>query len=400
MGCDKRYGLREVWVAPESAPNAPATFAATNYLYRCTGSTFPAVYREMLDNGEATGTRGQSTPFLGAQNDLSWDVTVMIPDAASMSDPTSLPESLQSLFWAAGFGGDVGPASWVPGEAGTVVMAIKAGSACGRTIQLLGMDRDKRQLELLTGAVVSQVVFTFSRSDVCTIQFSGVAAQKYEATAPAISASQLGNTTFSAKVASSYDMALPTFPQLAGVDLTLPGASAAVISIDGAGQTITLASDLSASTITARTQSYFAAPKNDALAYDMVSPDAWAVSSTVAAVQSATLTLETGQTYGELTTEAKYPTEILSGQAKVTANFTAYLVDANMALPYRSGDSFRIHLAPTAEYFEIANAILTEAPAIDLSSVDTAASGDFSLQGGETGSFASDGFLDTLVLNA
>ena len=402
MGCDKRYGLREVWVAPEASPNSPATFADTNYLYHCTGSTFPAVYREALDNGEATGTRGQSMPFYGAQNELAWDVTVMCPASSELATPASLPESLQSLFWAAGFGSDSGPSSWTPGQSGQVVMAVKAGSACGRTIQLLGLDRDKRQLELLTGAVVSQVVLTFSRSDVCTIQFSGVAAQKYEATAPSIAVADISNTTFNAVVVSSFGMALPTSPAiLTGVDLTLPGASSELASINGSAGQITLKADLSSSTITATTQSYWAAPKDPSLAYDVLSPDGWSSSSAIAATQSATITLETGQTYGELTTAAQYPTEILSGQAKVTASATAYLVDSNMASSYRSSAGFSIYLLPgqTGTYFGIAAARLTEAPAIDLSSVDTPASGDFSLQAGEDNTYSAYGFLDTLFVN-
>lgn len=402
MGCDKRYGLREVWVAPEASPNTPAIFADTNYLYHCTGSNFPAVYRETLDNGEATGTRGQSMPFYGAQNELAWDVTVMIPDSSAMASPASLPESLQSLFWAAGFGSDTGPASWTPGQSGTVKMAVKAGSACGRTLQFLGLDRDKRQLELLTGAVVSQVVLTFSRSDICTMQFSGVAAQKYEATAPQIAVADIGNTTFNVVAVSSFGMALPTSPAtLGGVELSLPGASADLASIDGSAGQITLQADLSGSTITATTQSYWAAPKDPSLAYDVLSPDGWSSSTAIEATQSATITLETGQTYGELTTAAQYPTEILSGQAKVTASATAYLVDSNMASSYRSQAAFNVYLLPgqTGTYFGIAAARLTEAPAIDLSSVDTPASGDFNLQAGEDDTFGAIGFLDTLFVN-
>lgn len=403
MGCDKRYGLREVWVAPEASPNAPATFADTNYLYHCTGSNFPAVYREVLDNGEATGTRGQSMPFEGAQNELSFDVTVMMP--GPLKWPGNWPESLQALFWAAGFGSDTGPSSWAPGVSGTVVMAVKAGSACGRTIQLLGLDRDKRQLELLTGAVISQVVLTYSRTDVCTIQFSGVAAQKYEATAPVIAVADISNTTFSAVAVSSYGMALPTSPAiLTGISLGLPGASAELSSINGGAGQITLKSDLSSSTITAATQSYWSAPKDASLAYSILSPDAWSLGAgSLDAVQSATLTLESGQSYGELTTAAQYPSEILSGQAKVTASLTAYLVDANMATSYRTAAALKICHLPggidTIGAWNVAAARLTEAPAIDLSSVDTPASGDFSLQAGEDESFISDGFLDTVFIN-
>ena len=402
MGCDKRYGLREVWVAPEASPNSPATFADVNYLYHCTGSTFPAVYREALDNGEATGTRGQSMPFYGAQNELSWDVTVMMPASTEFADPTYLPESLQSLFWAAGFGSDSGPSGWISGQSGQVIMAIKAGSACGRTIQLLGLDRDKRQLELLTGCVVSQVVLTFSRTDVCTIQFSGVAAQKYEATAPVIAPADISNTTYNAVAVTSFGMALPTSPAiLTGVSLTLPNATAELASVNGAAGTITLKTDLSASPISVATQSYWSARKDPSLAYSVLSPDSWSIGSGIDAVQSATITLESGQGYGELTTEAQYPTEILSGQAKVTASVTAYLVDANMASSFRSSASLGVYLLPggSGYYWGIAAARLTEAPAIDLSSVDTPASGDFSLQAGEDNTYSAYGFLDTLFVN-
>lgn len=400
MGCDKRYGLREVWVAPEASPNTPATFAAKNYLYHCTGSTFPAVYQEALENGEATGTRGQSMPFMGAQNELSWDVTVMMPSSAEMADPTDLPESLQSLFWAAGFGYDAGPSSWQPGNA-SVTMGVRCSSACGRTIQLIGLDRDKRQLELLTGCVVSQVVLNFSRTDICTIQFSGIAAQKYEATAPIIAPADVGNTSFSCPCVSSYGMALPTSPAiLTGVSLQVMLATSELASINGTAGQVTLKADVSGSGISAPWQGEWSVPKNASLAYNTLSPDSWTVGSGIDAVQSATITLETGQGYGELTTAAKYPTEILSGQAKVTASVTAYLVDSNMASVYRQGAAFAVHLTPNASghYWGITEARLTEAPAIDLSSVDTPASGDFALQGGETGAYLP-AFLDTLFTN-
>ena len=390
MGCDKRYGLREIWVAPEASPNTPATFEGDNYLQHCTGSNFPAVYRENLDNAEATGNRGQSTPFSGAQNELAWDVTIMTPDSAAWGNPASLPESLQALLWAAGFGK----------QSGQVIMAVAAGSACGRTIQLIGLDRDKRQLELLTGAVVSQVVFTFSRTDVCTIQFSGTAAQKFQSVAPIIDpAYDLESTTLTARNRSSYDASLPTSPAvLTGVALTLPDASAELASIDYSE--ITLKTDFSGSTITAPTQAFWSIDRPASDPYDVLSPDSWRGGG-FSSVQSATITMETGQGYGELTTAAQYPTEILSGQVKISANVTAYLVDNNSGRTgFDTGSQFSIGLLPVGgRSINIENAKLSEIPAFDLSNVDTPASGDFSLVGGEINSFISYGFLDTLFVN-
>lgn len=402
MGCDKRYGLREVWVAPEASPNTPAIFGQNNYLQHCTASNFPAVYRENLENQEATGNRGQSLAFDGAQAELSWDVTVMLPTSAEMAAPASLPESLQALFWAAGFGGATAPAYWIPGASGIVKMGMTAGSACGRTIQLIGLDRDKRQLELLMGAVVSQIVLTFSRTEPCTIQFSGVAAQKWEATAPVIAPSDITAKTLSGAYAKgSYDAALPTSPAvLSGVELTLAGESAELSSIIPSTNEITIKSDFSSASISTDTQSFWNIAKPSTY-YAVLSPDSWSLED-IDAVQSATLTVETGQTYGELTTAAQYPTEILSGQVKVTANATAYLTDANSGtLDYSSLYRLRIYLLPgkTGTYFGITAAKLTESPAIDLSNVDTPASGDFSFAGGETGTFKSTGFLDTIFVN-
>lgn len=398
MGCDKRYGLREVWVAPEASPNSPATYTQDNYLQHCTGSNFPALYRENLENGEATGNRGQSQAFDGAQAELAWDVTVIMPDNSTIGTPASLPESLQSLFWAAGFGSDSGPSAWTPTH-GAYTMDIQANSACGRTIQLIGLDRDKRQLELLTGAVVSQITLTYSRSDICTIQFSGTAAQKYEATAPRIPTSMLGNTDFSTEARSSFGLALPTSPAiLTGVSLTLPGASSELASITSSS--ITLKADLSSSTITARTQSYWSIAK-PSTTYDVLSPDSWSVDG-FGSVQSATLTMETGQAYGELTTEAQYPTELLSGQVKVTASVTAYLIDANIGtMLYDSGNPLYIYHSPglSGHAWTMQSAKFTERPAIDLSSVDTPASGDFSLQGGETQNQITNNALDVLYLS-
>ena len=119
-------------------------------------------------------------------------------------------------------------------------------------------------------------------------------------------------------------------------------------------------------------------------------------------VQSATLTMETGQTYGELTTQAQYPTEILSGQVKITASVTAYIVDLNTGnLSYDGGSPLSVFFAPnkTGTALKIASAKLTEYPALDLSNVDTPASGDFSFAAGETGTLIVDGALDTLYVD-
>lgn len=400
MGCDKRYGLREVWVAPEASPNLPATFGQENYLQHCTGSGFPALYREALDNAEATGTRGQSMPFEGSQAELAWDVTVMAPAGAIFGNIASdMPESLQALFWAGGFGGDTGPASWLPALSTGEKMVIKAGSACGRTLQLIGLDRDKRQLELLTGAVVSQLVISLSRTDVCTIQFSGVAAQKYEATAPVLAPGMEGQTTQGAIVRSSFDAALPTSPAvLSGLELVLDGEAQEVASISGASGTITLKSAFSGA-ISSDTQTYWSVDKPAVTSfYDVLDPNGWTCAA-LESIQTATVTMETGQTYGELTTAAPYPSEILSGQVKVSASVSAYLVDANMATVFDgNGASLLSFGLGGGAALSIAQARITERPAIDLGNVDTPASGDFAFTAGEGGTFASNGALDTLYV--
>lgn len=401
MGCDKRYGLREVWVAPEASPNLPATFGQENYLQHCTGSNFPALYREALENAEATGTRGQSMPFEGSQAELAWDVTVMAPAGAIYGAISSdMPESLQALFWAAGFGGDTGPASWLPALSTGEKMVIKAGSACGRTLQLIGLDRDKRQLELLTGALVSQVVISLSRTDVCTIQFSGVAAQKYEATAPVLAPGMEGLTNQGAIVRSSFYAVLPTSPAiLSGLELVLTGDAQEVATLDGYSETIILKNAWTA-VISSDTQTYWHVDKPAVSSfYSVLDPNAWTCAA-LDSIQTATVTMETGQTYGELTTAAPYPSEILSGQVKVSASISAYLVDANMATVFDgSGAALLSFGLGSGAALSIAKARITERPAIDASSVDTPASGDFAFTAGEDGTFASAGALDTLYIN-
>lgn len=406
MGCDKRYGLRDVWVAPEAFQFSPAVFADTNYLQHCIGSNFPAVYRENLENQEATGNRGQSLAFDGAQNEIAWDVTVMVPASSVMGTPGSLPESLQALFWAAGFGSQLGPSSWTPGATG-ILMGMTAKSACGRTIQLAGLDRDKRQLELLTGAVVSQVAFSFSRTDMCTIQFSGVAGMKFEALAPILGTGDLSSTTLTATTTTTFGVNLLNSPNhLTGIDLTLPGASGELDIIHGNNQ-ITLDNDLSASTITGDTQSYWSIPK-PSTTYAVMSPADWSVSG-FDSVQTASATVETGQGYGELTTQFGWPSELLSAQVKVSGSITAYIVDSNLTAihNYETGAEFKINFdggvdgtAPAGAYLDFKTVKLTEVPAYDLSSVDTPASGDFSFQAGESGTFSSNDFLDTISLLA
>lgn len=406
MGCDKRYGLRDVWVAPEAGQFLPGVYTDQNYLQHCIGSNFPSVYRENLENQEATGTRGQSLAFDGAQNELAWDVTVMVPSSTVMGTPGSLPESLQSLFWAAGFGSQTGPSSWTPGATG-ILMGMTAGSACGRTIQLVGLDRDRRQLELLTGAVVSQVSFSFSRTDMCTIQFSGVAGMKFEALAPVLGTGDLSSTTLTATTTTTFAADLLNSPlHLTGIDLTLPGASGELDIIHGANQ-ITLDNDLSASTITGDTQSYWSIPKPSS-SYAVMSPADWCIGG-FDSVQSAAATIETGNTYGELTAQYGWPSELLSGQVKVTGSVTAYIVDSNLTAVhnYEAGAELKINLdggaqgtTPAGAYLDFKQIKLTEVPAYDLSSVDTPASGDFSWQAGESWTNIGNGFLDTVALLA
>lgn len=386
MGCDKLYGTRQVWIGPEAFANDAIVFTGDDFIPGLTASTFPALTYDMLDNTQATGHRGQSTSIKGSQAELSWDLTLLLP--GDLKNIASYPRGVASLFWAAGFGGDAAPGSgWDPTLGTSHDAVITAKSACGRTIQMASLDRDNKQIEILTGCVVSQVVFNYSRGDAPTVVFSGVAARKLEAAQIYVTAYGPTDYISDAVTRTSYNSDWSLGGWSDGFTITADGDTTHLSSIYNGG----VAHGVFAGSGTTPAYATISGPTPTA-SLTGLGPEDWSISNALslpAYAQSASITIETGQGYGELTTEQPWPTEILSGQVKVSGSITAYITDAvrDLVIGLESNAPQEIQVGPTSGgggYIAMP-ATLTEAPAIDLNSVDTPASGDITFSAYQTG---------------
>lgn len=393
MGCDKRYGLRQIWIAAESAQCVPATFTADNWL-ATTGSTFPAMYRNQLDNNESLPGRGQSASLDGAQNELAFDITLNLPrlaDDEGLSAAGLKPYAL--LWWALGSNGN-DPADCAEritmGDDGDAHIAIQSYTTCGRTLCVAGLDRDGINLEILQGCVISQAVINLSTTEQPTIVFSGVASRKVEViqeaktTAPTAGSNAWAcRTSFglTTEVASAY---------FSGVYLVAPsGETTPIKNFDG-GHINIAAWGTAPETVSGLYTFALSMPSSIPTISRVTTAD-WAISGVAA--NTATVTIEGGNHYGELTTAAQYPTEMLSGQAKVSGSFSAYLTDEVIKMADVTSDLL-ITLGDSKDNIILSKIKFTERPQLDLSSVDDAATGEFSF--GAFGSNDGRGNLSTI----
>lgn len=375
MSCSKRYGGGAVYVTREDDFNTAITISSYQYL-ACQSMTMPALTRELIENQELRTDRFSNESYRGKQGDLSWELTITIP--VNELNGMSLPPAYADLIWAAGFDGSV----------------LNSSAVCNRTLQIVRSDRDGSLIEILNGCIVQQAVWTFSTTELCTLAFSGVASTKTELTGGAFID---GTDIDYASGTTSLDLSgiLPDirnswrefFPD---EEIGLPtGIKIQLVNGDGATElstnaitsdsyTVVLSSALTQA-INGVTAVYYKLPTPASTSkFTKLEPEGWVISVDDYQVpaKSATLTLETGLSYGELTAGDVVPTERLSGQAKVSGSISCYL-DNEVLSRFSNDFDFKIITSLDRTITTTGHAELTEHPSFELS-IDDAASGDFS----------------------
>lgn len=384
MACDKRYGGRRIWLSAEAAPNTPATFIQDSFLIT-TGSTFPALSYEVVENGEIKGGRGQYTHIAGSQSELNFELTTYLPDFTEFAE--SQDKSLALLFWALGSNID-DPAfcqdkiDLAGGNNKTAVIALRNSSTCGRTLQIAGLDRDGLTCEILSGCLISQAVITLNRTEQPSITFSGVASKKYELN------SFLGQNlsgVVGAPVRASYK-SNSGYGYFSGLYIVAPNGAKAPINEVSEGSIVIGSFDKEPPVD--RCRYIFELPTPANMPVLRVKPENWGLYSAdninilELACQSLTITIEGGNRYGELTTAAPWPTEILSGQVKISGQMGLYVNDEyfNLISILSQGEKEIIFkYSDIAEtYIKLGSVKIGEVPAVELSSNDEAATVELS----------------------
>ena len=124
-------------IAAEYEPCTPVAYDNCIAI-NVTDVSFPALYRQKVENAALHSHRGSLAGFNGAQAELSFSFTSLAPaDIAS----------LKPILWAAGIDDDG---------------SVFANNAAGRTLQLVRYDRDGLMLESLSGCIISSIAFNFS----------------------------------------------------------------------------------------------------------------------------------------------------------------------------------------------------------------------------------------------
>lgn len=367
--CTKRYGSRQIWVTSESDD------VLDDYWMAVTAATIPALYRENVENTESRPGRGQALGFKGAQAALDWELTAYLPNFTDDLADNDGFAPYRDILWAAG--SEVGGSQSLGMG---YVARFASGSACGRRLNIVSLDRDGRSLEILTGAVVSQIVFNLSTTEQPTIVFSGSASKKFELDAFNLTAAPTGTTITTDAARSSFNFAFDSSG--GGISLIAPSGETTTITEISNGQI--------------KINAFQTAPTTGAGEYRIklpipstlpnlprVSTSDWAgPNGSSHPVTAATITIETGIKYGDITVSSPAPDEILSGQFKVTGSITGFLTNdfkSLMVKQYDQGNQIdNIKIGEFSIYW--GNSRGTELPALDLSSVDEAATGEFSFQ--------------------
>lgn len=375
MSCFKKYGPGRVNVMPESTPGQAVTLDS-QYDFRAQACTFGAMYRETLDNTAVRANRGANKPFEGAQSELSWSIDYIIPQGVS--------------------GASEGYKALLTGLGRSANGNMEPNAICNRSLQIARCDRDALLVEVMNGCIVSQAEFAFSTSDMPKVTFSGVARSKLELhgqeleSALSVSAGQEDIDITPPHVIARYSywmMGSNSSVHSAPIDgikviFTTPNGKINASLTALSEEEFSADFDTPIETSTTITGFYFDIPSagTDSDIFVTTTSD-WNLEkvdfpdNTNLPVSSCNVTIESGLSYGNLTTGQIVPSAILSGQSNITGSFSMYLDEE--ADDLMAADEVNLQLHTTSGGLMMPHCKLNEKPSYELSTSD-AASGDFS----------------------
>ena len=382
MACDKPYGLRRVFIAPEE-DGGTGSF----YELRVNNVELPKIFAEQVVIDESTGIRGDTAFVSGNLNELTGTITVTL---SNNTYGFSRFAPIQTLFKGAGFMIDSNHI--VPQNSGS----------CGNTFCIYTIDRTGLLAERLEGCIVTTVDFTFNRSDAPTVSFAFQAAKKYEFWGSGADQANLHNDSETVNIARGSTIAVNT-----GLDKNATfaaGVLPVVISDSSDGEEFAYISAINGSNITITRPEAIehtgdvvtvkpftppgAAPADSSFVGAYATNRSWNVqkaSSDISdlKIQAASLSIETGMSYGELLAGHDYLSEVLVGGLNITGSFTVY-VDVPSAAAYLT----KINTMQTSVYsinigsswsIAMPHLVFSESPDLALAKNEPA-SGDFAFK--------------------
>lgn len=369
MACDKPYGLRRVFIAKETAG-----VAGTFYELLVNNVELPKIFAEQVVIDESSGLRGDSAYVQGNINELTGTITISLP-AAKANFLNFAP--VQTLFYGAGF--NTTTDSITPQNSGS----------CGNTFCLYTLDRTGHLAERLENCIVTNIDFTLNRSDVPSVAFAFQGAKKYEFWgANSSTAFSSDSETVTTTAAGSFNCGLGSVSGLAaGVMPVKIDSEAAYISAFSADNGITFTRPLAAEHAAAVSVLPSIPPGaveiSDRIAY--ATNRSWNVLADGNApdlkIQSASLSIETGMSYGELIVGHSYLSEVLVGTLNATGSFTVYVDSAaGAAAAGKINDSGASYAIVIGGYkIVLPKLVFSEPPDLSLAKNEPA-SGDFAFK--------------------
>lgn len=363
MACDKIYGLRRVWIRK----------TGTSTWQECKVSSIevPKVQAESLSIDESSGYRTDTVTASGSLNELTGTMTVTLPATStgflSRSD-------IEALFYAASFV-----------KSSSKMHPINNGG-CEHTCEIFCLDRTGRLGEWLTDVIVTNISLTLNRSDAPALSISYQAGRKVE--------------LWGGELTTALEEDVDTITNGNGMTIRC---GMEVMDFDDhlwcqIGNDILLVSNLDGDDIkmTDGTEKeypvgtpIYPCPPEDAVSTasgNYLSNRNWGIEDENGdelpwKITAASLSIETGMSYGEMVAGADHLTEILVGTLAVTGSFTIYVDKqysdiSGMSLS-QQGQNLKIRLGVgTASYLiNLSNVIVTELPDLSLAK-DAPATGD------------------------
>lgn len=366
MACDKIYGMRRLFVAKET-DGVVGTF----YELRVSSVELPKIFAEQTIIDEASGFRGDTAHVDGNLNELSGTITVSIPKTKAQFLNSS---AIEPLFHGAGFV-----------HSTNRIDPLNAG-ACANTFCIYSLDRTGQFAERLEGCIVTNIDFTFNRSNPPSVSFAFQAAKKYEFWG-ANSSDSFDNddASVTATDAGTFHCGIASVSGLSAGEMPVKinGTEAAYISAfdseDGITFTRTSAADQDTGVSVMPTIPPGAVEVATNISY--ASNRSWTVlkdgETSPLKIQAATVTIETGMSYGELIVGHQYLSEVLVGGLNCTGNFTVY-VDKEAGATFNDVNGALQDYSIVCGDFviKIDNLSFTEPPDLALAKNESA-SGDF-----------------------
>ena len=374
MACDKVYGLRRLFLAKQTNGET-----GTFYETRATAIELPKIFTEQVVVDENLGVRGDSATVDGNLNELTGTITMTLPkDKANFINHGGV----QALFHGAGFSVST-----------NAITPLNTG-ACATTFAIYTLDRTGILAERLDGCILTSIDFTFNKSDPPSVSFAFQASRKLEFwKQEEISAFTNDDATVSTQEIGQFNAG--------GFEISDIGAGVMPITLSDGSDTetgayidgynpstgyctikranpvafdgdVTVAPAVPAGAVIISSNISYASNR----AWSMTQPNGDADLK----IQSVTLNIATGMSYGEMLMGQKYLSEVLVGTLEATGSMTVYIDSAAHWVSGNLRTTSGIEITIGDYKIVLPQVQLTEPPDMALAKNEPA-SGDFAFRG-------------------